>query len=93
MNWKAYGLPEPIEEYQFHPPRRWRFDFAWIERKIACEIEGGTWIRGRHSRPAGYAADCEKYNQATLDGWRVFRFTTDMVNDGMLVTTLLEALK
>ena len=93
MNWRAYGLPEPIEEYQFHAPRRWRFDFAWIERKVACEIEGGTWAKGRHTRGIGYRNDCEKYNQATLDGWRVLRFTTDMVNDGTMMTTLLEALK
>ena len=27
---------------------------------------------------AGFSKDCEKYNLATRDGWRVYRFTTAM---------------
>ena len=46
---------------------------------MAIEIEGGTWTGGRHTRGAGYSGDCEKYNQALRDGWRVFRYTTDML--------------
>ncbi len=72
---RAEGLPEPEREYRFHPTRRWRFDFAWPEKMLAVEIEGGTWSRGRHTRGAGFEADCEKYNAATLLGWRVLRFT------------------
>ena len=40
------GVTEPTREYRFAPPRRWRFDFAWVDRKIAFEIEGGTWVSG-----------------------------------------------
>ena len=32
----------PKEEYRFHPKRRWRFDMAILEHKIAIEIEGGS---------------------------------------------------
>lgn len=53
--------------------RKWRLDFAWVSQKVALEIEGGVWMRGRHVRPAGFIADCEKYNAATLNGWRVYR--------------------
>ncbi len=68
------GLPAPTKEHRFSN-RKFRFDLAWIDLRIALEVEGGLWIRGRHVRPAGYERDCEKYNLATLLGWRVFRVT------------------
>ena len=75
------GAPEPVSEYRFCE-RRWRFDFAWPEQKVAVECEGGIWVRGRHTRGKGFEADCEKYNRATADGWRVFRCTAGMLKDG-----------
>ncbi len=42
-------LPEPEAEYMFHEPyagekqRRWRFDLAYPNQRIAIEIEGGTY--------------------------------------------------
>ena len=68
------GLPVPEREYRFDAERRWRFDFAWPALKIAVEIEGGVWIRGRHVRPVGYLGDLEKYNRAVVLGWRVLRY-------------------
>lgn len=68
-------------EYRFGPGRH-RFDFAWPAIKLAVEVEGGTWAGGRHTRARGFEADCEKYNSAVLAGWRVLRFTGDMVRDG-----------
>lgn len=80
---RAVGLSRGmVREYQFAPHRKWRFDFAWPEKKIAVEIEGGTWSAGRHTRGTGFAADCEKYNAAALHGWRVLRFTGEMVRAG-----------
>lgn len=77
----APELPEPTQEHQFAPPRKWRFDFAWIEQKVAVEIEGMSYNIGRHQRTAGYAADCEKYNQALCEGWKVLRYTGKMLTD------------
>lgn len=76
----APGLPEPTAEYQFAPGRKWRFDFAWVDHKIAVEIEGMTSKIGRHQRRDGYAKDCEKYNAALVLGWRVLRFTGQMID-------------
>lgn len=84
----ALGLPQPVREHRFHPPRRWRFDYCWPTGKIAVEIDGGTWVAGRHTSGAGYEKDCEKFNQAALDGWLVFHFTTKMVTDGRAFSTL-----
>jgi len=76
----ARDADQPIPEYRFHPPRRWRFDAAWPERLLAVEIEGGAWASGRHVRGTGYEGDCEKYNQAACDGWIVLRYTPQMIN-------------
>jgi len=72
----------PVPEYRFHPTRRWRFDFAWPDQQLALEIEGGVFIAGRHSRGAGYRADCEKASAAAILGWRVLRVTGDHVRNG-----------
>lgn len=82
---RAVGLPEPERELRFHPTRRWRFDFAWPDRKIAVEVDGGTWTGGRHTRPGGFEKDAEKINAATLLGWRVIRVTSAMVGDGRAI--------
>lgn len=68
---------ECVKEFKFHPVRKWRFDYAVPEYKIALEVEGGVWAGGRHTSPKGFLGDIEKYNTATLMGWRVFRTTPD----------------
>ena len=60
-------------EYEFHPERRWRLDFAWPDKKVAVEIEGLTYDGGRHQRIAGYKSDLDKYNAALMMGWTVYR--------------------
>ena len=57
----SYGV---IVEYRFNPDRRWRFDFAWPDKKVAVEMEGGIWIKGRHNRGRGMINDMIKYNWA-----------------------------
>lgn len=79
---KAERISGWEREYQFHPTRRWRFDFAWPLKKIAVEIEGGVWSNGRHTRGSGFIEDCRKYNEAVILGWRVIRVTTEMVRSG-----------
>jgi very-short-patch-repair endonuclease len=68
---------ECVKEFKFHPVRKWRFDYAIPEHKIALEVEGGVWSGGRHTSPKGFLGDIEKYNTATLMGWRVFRTTPE----------------
>ena len=68
-------------EYRFHPTRRWKFDLAWPERKLAVEIDGGLYIRGAHSRGADREADMEKDAEALCLGWRVLRVSPRHVKD------------
>jgi len=87
------SLPHVIQELQFHPPRKWRFDWAIPVMKIAVEFEGGIWTGGAHTRGKHFNSDCEKYNQAALDGWKVLRFTANHVQDGSAFKTIERALK
>lgn len=82
---KAVGLPEPVREYVFAKPRKWRWDFAWPDHFLAVEVEGGIWNRGRHGRGSGIVGDIEKGNAAVMRGWRMLRVTGDMVKKGEAV--------
>jgi len=79
------GLPAPSREYRFHPQRRWRFDFAWPRCKVAVEVDGGIYSRGRHVRGSGFERDAEKRNAAVMAGWRVLHFTPRHIKSGTAV--------
>ena len=72
---------EYVKEHKFHDSRKWRFDYAIPGNKIGIEIEGGTWgiKKSRHTTGAGYEGDCYKYNAAAVLGWRLLRYTTNMI--------------
>jgi hypothetical protein len=79
--WTAAGCPAaPVAEHRFCPGRRFRFDYAFVEHKVAIEIEGGIWTQGRHTRGSGFAGDMEKYNIAATMGWRLLRYPPGRVN-------------
>ena len=86
------GLPEPVREGRFAPPRRGRFDFAWPDRLVAAEGEGGQWVSGRHTRGGGFEQDVEKYNTAAILGWCVVRVTKHMIQQGTAIAVLEQAL-
>jgi very-short-patch-repair endonuclease len=80
-------------EFKFHPCRDWRADFLiapplplgslpWQPSRILLEVEGSVWTQGRHTRGSGFLADMEKYNTATMLGYRVLRFSTEQVERG-----------
>ena len=81
------GLPTPVTEYQFAPPRKWRWDvcFPDSEHKLAMEIDGGIWSKGRHVRGGGFIKDMEKQNAGVMLGWSLLRFTPDQVRCGYAV--------
>lgn len=69
------GLPTPKLEHRFVETRKFRFDFAFPEQKLALEKEGGIWRKGggAHSHPMNIVRDIEKYNLASSLGWRILR--------------------
>lgn len=83
----------PVREFKFLDGRKWRFDFAFPDKKIAVEIEGGTRFgKSRHSKGIGFERDAEKYNRAARDGWMVLRYSTRMVVEGKAISEVLEAI-
>lgn len=86
-----------VREYRFaqvmDPPRQWRADFLIDESStFLVEIEGGSWVSGRHTRGKGYEADLEKYNAATELGWQVYRFTPRQVEEGWALKVIRRVL-
>ena len=79
---RAVGLPLPVVQYRAIPGRRWRWDFAWPERKLLVEVQGGIWIKSGHTTGTGISRDIEKNNAAVLAGWRVLFVTACMIEDG-----------
>lgn len=75
----AAGLPEPVPEYKFHDTRRWRFDWAWPQYRLALEVQGGLFTRGRHARGPALLKEHEKLNTAASLGWRVLFATPQNV--------------
>ena len=88
------GLPEPEREYQFNKPTsRHKFDFAWPALMLAVEVEGATWIQGRHTRGGGYRNDCIKYNIAARLGWTLLRYTADMLAGGKAADEIAQVVR
>ena len=79
---KVALLPMPWTEFRFHDTRKWRFDVVFPHQKLAVEIDGGGFVQGRHGRGKGIEADCEKFAEAMLLGWRVLRVTPKHVKSG-----------
>lgn len=81
---------ELVKEHEFHETRKWRFDYAVPEKKVAFEYEG----RGKgHLTWQHYSKDCEKYSWAAILGWKVIRVTAMMVQDGRAGDLIRRALE
>lgn len=78
----SYAYPL-TPEYRFSETRRWRFDFAIVERRVAIEMVGlysrEDGSESRHRRVGGMSSDYEKHNAATAMGWRVLYATRAMI--------------
>lgn len=76
------GLPCPKGQVRLIPGRRFSFDFAWVEQRIAVEIQGGIWMppdkngnrRGAHAAPLNLERDHRKANLACCHGYRMLFF-------------------
>jgi very-short-patch-repair endonuclease len=68
-----------VEEHQFHSKRKFRFDYAIPQLKIAIEQEGGIYNGKAHGSIKGILRDMEKYSLAASEGWLILRFTPDQI--------------
>lgn len=88
-------IPEPVCEFRFHEVRKWRFDFCWLDLKVAVEYQGLNWKGGGnsgHQSIDGMRNDCEKFTEASLSGWTLILITAETVNNGQAVEWVRRAL-
>lgn len=81
----AVGIPYE-REYKAIPGRKLCYDFyiswGWGGR-LLCELQGGVYqYKPSHASASGIRRDAEKVNLATLHGYGVMVFTSDMVESG-----------
>ena len=94
----AVGLELPEREYVFAPPRKFRFDLAWPDHKLALEVDGIVYTRGshqaggRHTSIRGLRAECEKSYLAARHGWRVIHILPEQIANGTALTWLEQLL-
>lgn len=87
-NEKALTLEK---EYRFCD-RGWRFDYCIPALKIAIEYEGGIFMeKSGHNTARHYTKDSDKYNRASVLGWKVIRVTA--LNYTIVLKTLNEMIK
>ncbi len=89
------GLITPTRHYMYHAGRKWEFDFAWpgilgvgFIHSLALEVEGGSWVKGRHTTGVGFQKDAEKYLAANEHGWLVLRVTGSQIKSGEAIQSL-----
>lgn len=83
---KYNGIDGYVRNYRKAiPNRRYEIDFAWplLSPPVGIEIQGGVWLakagkKGGHIG-AGQVRDYQKLNLATIHGWKILQFSTDML--------------
>jgi hypothetical protein len=80
---QANNIEYELEHAFMAPERKFRFDVAIKKYMIAIEYEGlfaekpeHTGKSG-HTTRGGYLSDLEKYNHATMRGWRILRYSAN----------------
>jgi len=59
--------------------RKFRYDYFLPKLQTAIEINGGSYIGGRHNFGEGYERDLMKFNLTMAIGLRLFQFTYSML--------------
>lgn len=76
-----------------NPRSRRQADFVWHEEKVVVEINGGTWVKSKHTTGSGLRRDYEKRNDAALEGWLPLTFDSSHLDTGYALGETLEALR
>lgn len=84
------GLPEPVSSFtgdrrQLHylEDRKYTADFAWPDRKIALEVDGGA-----HKTHGRFSQSFERAYLLLLEGWTVLHVGAAEVNSGIAIQWL-----
>jgi very-short-patch-repair endonuclease len=83
--WTAlYPEIDLTAEVKLIPKRRFRFDYVHEPSKVAIEINGGNWVKGRHTRPQALSDEYEKVLLANLEGYTVLFVSEKQINQDYL---------
>jgi very-short-patch-repair endonuclease len=90
----AIGL-DPIRQFHFGESigRRWAADFAFLDKKLLIEVDGGAYVAGRHVRGQGYEDDHARDAEALCLGFRILRVTPRQVTDGKALSWIERLMK
>lgn len=93
-HWIALTGPRLVPQYVFHPRRRWKFDWAHPESRVAIEVHGGTWMhKSRHVSGTGFWGDRIKMNAALRLNWKVFELISDDLSDPRIHREILDEIQ
>lgn len=93
---KDNGVPIPATEYMFAKEamgREWRFDYAWIEERLALEVDGGLFVHGGHNRGGFILKTHEKQNAAAELGWRILHCVPKTLRTTATIELLQRAMR
>ncbi len=86
-------VPAFVTQAMLIEGRKFRYDVCFPEFRVCVELSGAVWTQGKHTRGAGYEADCVKSALAQIAGWIVIACTPGQVESGVAGHLILEALK
>ena len=66
-----------VKEFQFCKDRKFKSDYYLPQLNLIIECEGGIYTGQAHGSIKGILRDIEKYNLATILGYKVLRYTPD----------------
>lgn len=94
---RGNDVPMPTPEYEFaleaKPPKRYRFDFAWVPEKVALEVQGGIFRKGGGAHTGkNHIRDMHKANLAQNLGWEVLQCTPGELYNGTTLDRIRTAL-
>lgn len=77
---RALKLPVPERNYRWMTGRRYEWDFAYPDRKIAIEVQGMV-----HRIKSKWERDIFKRAYGLLDGWRVLEVSGETIRSGVAI--------
>lgn len=82
---------EAVREFSFSARHRYRFDVAFVEARLAIECDGWQY-HGKHK--ADFERDRKKDRLATMEGWRLLRFTArEIMQESAMVLAVIGKVK
>jgi very-short-patch-repair endonuclease len=82
--------PQAVQEFRPIDGRKFRVDIAFVENRVAIEVDGWA-FHGKHR--SSHAKDRQRQNLLVLNGWLVLRFTAgEIFGDMQSVLDLIESM-